>query len=65
MLQSRDSDVPYRQFLVVKPQITDDQCHPEEGLFSLVTEEIWKQHLVANGSIEDDFQLRKVTVAPI
>ncbi|XP_041364865.1 TBC1 domain family member 16-like isoform X2 [Gigantopelta aegis] len=57
--KQRESDVPYRQFLVIKPQITDDQCHPEEGVFSLVTEEIWKQHLMANGSIEDDFQLRK------
>ncbi|BFZ02976.1 hypothetical protein BsWGS_06017 [Bradybaena similaris] len=54
-----EGDKPYRQFLVVKPHLTDDQCHPEENMFSVVTEEVWREHMAADGSIEDVFQLRK------
>ncbi|KAH9504063.1 hypothetical protein Btru_067655 [Bulinus truncatus] len=54
-----EGDKPYRQFLVVKPHLTDDQCHPEEHLFPKVTDEIWKTHMTEDGRIEDVFQLRK------
>ncbi|XP_071106682.1 TBC1 domain family member 16-like isoform X2 [Haliotis cracherodii] len=55
----KEGETPYRQFLIVKPQITDDQCHPEEGVYATVTEEIWRVHMNREGIIEDDYQLRK------
>ncbi|KAK0053142.1 TBC1 domain family member 16 [Biomphalaria pfeifferi] len=54
-----EGDKPYKQFLVVKPHLTDDQCHPEEHLFPKVTDEIWKSHMTEDGRTEDVFQLRK------
>ncbi|XP_076461317.1 uncharacterized protein LOC143293874 [Babylonia areolata] len=50
---------PYQQFLVVKPQLTNDDCHPEEGQFLTVTEDIWKEHMNSDGTVEDELQLRK------
>ena len=44
----------------MKPQLTDDQCHPEEGVYSMVSEDIWRTHMMDDGVVEDDFQLRKV-----
>lgn len=58
--KKREGESPYRQFLIVRPQITDDQCHPEEGLFETVTEDMWRTHMNEPGQIEDVFQLRKV-----
>ena len=46
--------------MIVKPQLTDDQCHPEEGVYNMVTEDIWRTHMMDDGVVEDDFQLRKV-----
>ena len=51
---------PYQQFLVVKPQLTNDDCHPEEGQFLIVSEDIWKEHMNSDGTVEDEMQLRKV-----
>lgn len=59
-MKQGEGDKPYRQFLVVKPHLSDDQCHPEEHLFAKVTNEVWQEHMAADGSIEDVFQLRKV-----
>lgn len=56
--QSKDSH-PYKQFLIVRPQLTDDQCHPEEGVYSQVDDEMWKRHMNVDGQIEEDYQLRK------
>lgn len=50
---------PYKQFLIVRPQLTDDQCHPEEGVYSQVDDEMWKRHMTVDGQIEEDYQLRK------
>lgn len=52
-------DKPYQQFLVVKPQLTNDDCHPEEGMFLTVSEDIWREHMNSDGTIEDELQLRK------
>ena len=46
--------------MIVKPQLTDDQCHPEEGVYSMVTEDIWRTHMMDDGVVEDELQLRKV-----
>ncbi|CAG2216537.1 TBC1 domain family member 16 [Mytilus edulis] len=56
--QSKESR-PYKQFLIVRPQLTDDQCHPEEGVYSMVDDEMWKRHMIVDGQIEEDYQLRK------
>lgn len=48
--------------MIVKPSLTEDQCHPEEGVYSMVTEDIWRTHMMDDGIIEDDYQLRKVTM---
>ncbi|XP_052071008.1 TBC1 domain family member 16-like [Mytilus californianus] len=56
--QSKESR-PYKQFLIVRPQLTDDQCHPEEGVYSMVDDEMWKRHMIVDGQIEDNYQLRK------
>ncbi|KAL8618789.1 hypothetical protein ACOMHN_000217 [Nucella lapillus] len=50
---------PYQQFLVVKPQLTNDDCHPEEGQFLIVSEDIWKEHMNSDGTVDDELQLRK------
>ena len=34
--------------------------HPEEGVYDMVTDEVWRQHMNVQGQVEDDFQLRKV-----
>ncbi|GFO16024.1 TBC1 domain family member 16, partial [Plakobranchus ocellatus] len=54
-----EGDKPYKQFLVVKPHLSDDQCHPEEHLYPVVCEDFWKLHMTDDGRIEDVFQLRK------
>lgn len=46
--------------MIVKSQLTDDQCHPEEGVYITVTDEVWKHHMTQEGVVEDDYQLRKV-----
>ena len=50
-----------RTFSVIRPYLTDDQCHPEEGAYERVDEETWKQHMNDLGQIEDDFHLRRVS----
>ena len=55
-----EGEKSYKQFMIVKPQLTDDQCHPEEGVYNMVTEDIWRTHMMDDGVVEDDFQLRKV-----
>lgn len=40
--------------------MTDEQCHPEEGIYNMVNEEEWKIHMTSDGRIEEDYQLRKV-----
>ena len=59
-LQVGEGDKPYKQFLVVKPHLSDDQCHPEEHLYPVVCEDFWKLHMTEDGRVEDVFELRKV-----
>ncbi len=49
-----------KQFSVIRPYLTEDQCHPEEGAYEKVNYETYKQHMTEEGQIEDDFNLRKV-----
>ena len=41
-------------------EVSGYQCHPEEGVYSMVTEDIWRTHMMDDGVVEDDYQLRKV-----
>uniref|UniRef100_A0A224Z6B0 RabGAP domain-containing protein n=1 Tax=Rhipicephalus zambeziensis TaxID=60191 RepID=A0A224Z6B0_9ACAR len=58
--KSKNENCPYDHFSVSKPQVSAEECHPEEGLYSTpVDEEAWRQYMNDDGSIDDDFQLRK------
>ncbi|KAH3860766.1 hypothetical protein DPMN_023686 [Dreissena polymorpha] len=57
-----DTEKNYKQFMIVKPSLTEDQCHPEEGVYLTVTEDIWRTHMMDDGVIEDDYQIRKARV---
>jgi len=59
--QVGDADVHCRQFSVIRPYLTNAQCHPEDGALEMVSEDTWRQHMNERGQIEDDFHLRKVT----
>lgn len=52
-------DLHIQQFSVVRPKLPQDECHPEEGVYEMVTPEVWKQHMTEEGQITDDYQLRK------
>ena len=49
-----------KHFSVIRPYLTEGQCHPEEGAYEKVNYETYKQHMNEEGQIEDDFELRKV-----
>ncbi|KAH9365754.1 hypothetical protein HPB48_016860 [Haemaphysalis longicornis] len=52
---------PYDHFSVSKPQVSAEECHPEEGMWDTpVDEEVWRQYMNDDGSIDDDCQLRKL-----
>jgi len=61
--QGGDTDGLCRQFSVIRPYLTNAQCHPEDGALEMVSEETWRQHMNERGQIEDDFHLRKVTLS--
>ena len=51
---------PYCQFSVCRPEISAAECHPEEGIYSMVDEQRWRTFMSEDGIIEDELQLRKV-----
>lgn len=58
--KTKNEHCPYDHFSVSKPQVSAEECHPEEGLYiKPVDEEVWRQYMSDDGSIDDDFQLRK------
>ncbi|XP_052760917.1 TBC1 domain family member 16-like [Mya arenaria] len=57
--EKNDGEYNYKQFMIVKPSLTEDQCHPEEGVYSRVNEDVWKTHMMDDGVIEDDYLIRK------
>ena len=57
---AESGDSQCRHFSVIRPFLTNDQCHPDEGAYEMVTEETWHHHMNELGQIEDDFHLRKV-----
>lgn len=52
--------LPYRQFMVCRPEVRKSELHPEEGKVPKIsTEYFYGQLLNEKGQIEDDLQLRK------
>ncbi|XP_013399258.1 TBC1 domain family member 16-like [Lingula anatina] len=49
-----------KQFSVMRPELDTEECHPEEGVYGVLNEDTWKQHMAEAGQIVDDYQLRKV-----
>ncbi|KAF8782318.1 TBC1 domain family member 16 like protein [Argiope bruennichi] len=50
---------PYRQFSVCRPEVSAAECHPEEGIYSIVDEQRWRSFMSEDGVVEDELQLRK------
>jgi hypothetical protein len=54
------ANLPYRQFMVCRPEVRKAELHPEEGKVpKITTEYFYGQLLNEKGQIEDDLQLRK------
>lgn len=55
-----EPNLPYRQFMVCRPEIRKSEQHPEEGkVQKITTDYFYGQLLNEKGQIEDDLQLRK------
>lgn len=53
-------NLPYRQFMVCRPEVRKSEMHPEESKVpKITTEYFYGQLLNDKGQIEDDLQLRK------
>uniref|UniRef100_A0A182PI76 Rab-GAP TBC domain-containing protein n=1 Tax=Anopheles epiroticus TaxID=199890 RepID=A0A182PI76_9DIPT len=58
--QDEPGNVPYRQFMVCRPEVRPAELHPEEGKVSKITTDYFYGTLLnERGQIEDDLQLRK------
>ncbi|XP_054724243.1 TBC1 domain family member 16-like [Uloborus diversus] len=58
--KNKNSDsCPYRQFSVCRPELSAAECHPEEGIYTIIEEQRWREFLSEDGVIEDELQLRK------
>ncbi|KAH0560180.1 TBC1 domain family member 16 [Cotesia glomerata] len=58
--QTNDCEgLPYRHFMVCRPEIARDELHPEEGQVPMITSLTWKDLLNERGQVEDDLTLRK------
>uniref|UniRef100_A0AAG5DM96 Rab-GAP TBC domain-containing protein n=1 Tax=Anopheles atroparvus TaxID=41427 RepID=A0AAG5DM96_ANOAO len=54
------ANLPYRQFMVCRPEVRQAELHPEEGKVCRITTDYFYGTLLnEKGQIEDDLQLRK------
>lgn len=60
MLYLQDDDSQCQHFSICAPTVAKGELHPDDSLYNLVDEEVWKSFMNAEGQILDDFQLRKV-----
>lgn len=59
-LAQEEPNLPYRQFMVCRPEVRKAELHPEEGNVSKITTDYFYGTLLnAKGQIDDDLQLRK------
>ena len=55
-----DVSLPYRQFMVCRPEVRKSELHPEEGKVNKITTDYFYGTLLnERGQIDDDLQLRK------
>lgn len=55
-----EPNLPYRQFMVCRPEVRKSELHPEEGVVSKITTDYFYGSLLnERGQIEDDLLLRK------
>ncbi|KAG1665176.1 TBC1 domain family member 16 [Nymphon striatum] len=54
-----DENEPYSHFSICQPIVEKKELHPDDSLYKLVDEEVWKSFMNDNGQILDNFQLRK------
>ncbi|KAH0956015.1 hypothetical protein HN011_009692 [Eciton burchellii] len=54
-----EETLPYRHFMVCRPEVSRDELHPEEGQVPMITSLAWKDLLNERGQVEDDLTLRK------
>ncbi|KPJ02678.1 TBC1 domain family member 16 [Papilio xuthus] len=57
---SEEPNLPYRHFMVCRPEVQKSEQHPEEGKVSKITPELFYGKIMnSKGIIEDDLFLRK------
>ncbi|CAH0564454.1 unnamed protein product [Brassicogethes aeneus] len=54
-----EDNLPYRHFMVCRPEVSDLELHPEEGQVPKLSEEIFRSLFNECGQLEDDLTLRK------
>uniref|UniRef100_A0A6P7GUC7 TBC1 domain family member 16 n=1 Tax=Diabrotica virgifera virgifera TaxID=50390 RepID=A0A6P7GUC7_DIAVI len=54
-----DDTLPYRHFMVCRPEVSLLELHPEEGQVPKLTEETFRGLFNETGQLEDDLTLRK------
>jgi hypothetical protein len=54
-----EENLPYRHFMVCRPEVSDLELHPEEGQVPKLTEETFWSLFNEVGQLEDDLTLRK------
>lgn len=59
MFLGGDENLPYRHFMVCRPEVSEIELHPEEGQVPKLTEEIFRGLFNEAGHLEDDLTLRK------
>lgn len=57
--KGNDDNLPYRHFMVCRPEVSDLELHPEEGQVPKLTEEVFRSLFNSLGQLEDDLTLRK------
>ena len=55
-----DAKQLYRKFNILQSSLKPAECHPEEGVYGELEEEMLWSYMNEKGQIEDDYQLRKV-----
>ncbi|KAH1025215.1 TBC1 domain family member 16 [Dendroctonus ponderosae] len=54
-----DENLPYRHFMVCRPEVSEIELHPEEGQVPKLSEEVFRGLFNEAGHLEDDLTLRK------
>ncbi|RWS22689.1 TBC1 domain family member 16-like isoform X3, partial [Leptotrombidium deliense] len=59
--KKKNCESNFIHYSVCKPEISAEECHPEEGVYRSVDKQMWKCDILNElGQVEDDFTLRKI-----